>query len=103
MKAKLSNTPREAWVDPDDAPELTDEFFANAIWKIGDQVITAEEGRAAASAEMGRGRPRVTVPKVSTTIRFDQDVLDAFKASGKGWQTRVNEAMRDWLKTHSPV
>jgi uncharacterized protein (DUF4415 family) len=34
---------------------------------------------------------------VSTTIRFDQDVLDALKATGRGWQTRVNDAMRDWL------
>lgn len=39
--------------------------------------------------------------KVSTTIRFDADVLAGLKASGKGWQTRVNEAMRDWLRTHS--
>ena len=50
------------------------------------------------------GRPRATTPlKVPTTIRFDADVLAALKASGKGWQTRVNDAVRDWLKTHSPV
>ncbi len=48
------------------------------------------------------GRPRALTPlKVPTTIRFDADVLAALKASGKGWQTRVNEAVRDWLKTHS--
>ena len=48
------------------------------------------------------GRPPSTRPlKVPTTIRFDADVLAALKASGKGWQTRVNEAIRDWLKTHS--
>ena len=39
--------------------------------------------------------------KVPTTIRFDADVLAALKASGKGWQTRVNEAVREWLKSHS--
>jgi len=50
------------------------------------------------------GRPPSARPlKVPTTIRFDADVLDAFKASGKGWQTRVNEALREWLKTHSPT
>lgn len=50
------------------------------------------------------GRPPFVRPlKVPTTIRFDADVLAALKASGKGWQTRVNEAMRDWLKSHSPV
>lgn len=33
----------------------------------------------------------------------DADVLDAFRASGLRWQTRMNEALRDWLKSHSPV
>ena len=103
MNAKLQNMPRDAWVDPDDAPELTDEFFTNATWKIGERVVSAEEGRAAASAAMARGRPRVVSPKVSTTIRIDPDILDTFKASGKGWQTRLNNALADWLKTHSPV
>lgn len=50
------------------------------------------------------GRPLSSRPlKVPTTIRFDADVLEALKASGKGWQTRVNEALRDWLKNHSAV
>lgn len=40
-------------------------------------------------------------PKVSTTIRLDADVLTALKATGRGWQTRVNEAMRDWVKAHA--
>lgn len=48
-----------------------------------------------------RGRPRSVSPlKASTTIRFDADVLDALKATGRGWQTRVNDAMREWVKTH---
>lgn len=52
---------------------------------------------------VGRVRGAQKAPrKVPTTIRFDADVLDALKASGKGWQTRVNEAMREWIKTHSP-
>ena len=51
-----------------------------------------------------RGRPVGSVKaatKVPTTIRFDRDVLDALKASGRGWQTRVNDAMREWLGSHS--
>lgn len=47
------------------------------------------------------GRPRLASPKIPTTIRFDADVLDALKGTGKGWQTRVNEAMREWVKTHT--
>jgi uncharacterized protein (DUF4415 family) len=41
--------------------------------------------------------------KVSTTIRLSAHVMEAFKATGKGWQTRLDAALDDWLKTHSPV
>lgn len=41
--------------------------------------------------------------KERITIRLSPDVAQAFKATGKGWQTRLNDALRDWLKTHSPV
>lgn len=46
--------------------------------------------------------PQKAPTKQATTIRFDADVLAELKATGKGWQTRVNAAMRDWLRTHSP-
>lgn len=48
-----------------------------------------------------RRGPQRAPTKVSTTIRFDRDVLSALKATGRGWQTRVNDAMREWIKTHS--
>ncbi len=43
------------------------------------------------------GRPVGTVKanaKVSTTIRFDADVLEALKATGRGWQSRANDLLR---------
>jgi uncharacterized protein (DUF4415 family) len=43
------------------------------------------------------------VPKVSTTIRLSADVVQAFRAAGDGWQTRIDAALKDWLRTHSPV
>jgi uncharacterized protein (DUF4415 family) len=46
------------------------------------------------------GRPLKPHPKISTTIRLDADVLTALKATGPGWQTRVNEIMREWLRQH---
>lgn len=49
------------------------------------------------------GRPVGSGTKESTTIRFDHDVLAAFKSSGPGWQTRMNDALRDWLRTHKPA
>lgn len=48
----------------------------------------------------GRGKQK-TPTKVSTTVRFDTYVLSAFKASGNGWQTRMNEALKDWLREHA--
>ncbi len=78
------------WIDPDDAPELTEEFFEQADLYIGDQLIR-------------RGRPKAPQPKQALTVRYDADIVAAFKATGKGWQTRMNDALRDWLKTHSPA
>ncbi len=49
------------------------------------------------------GHPQGYAAKVSTTVRFDADVISAFRASGKGWQTRMNDVLRDWLKAHQPV
>ncbi|GAA4331745.1 hypothetical protein GCM10023144_20810 [Pigmentiphaga soli] len=77
------------WTDPDDAPELSDEFFERADEYAGENLVR-------------RGRPAGS-RKTATTIRFDDDVLAAFRATGKGWQTRMNDALKDWLKTHSPV
>jgi uncharacterized protein (DUF4415 family) len=46
------------------------------------------------------GRPKLEQPKIAVTVRYDADVLQRFRASGDGWQTRMNNALRDWLKTH---
>lgn len=102
MTAKSKNSPRP-WVDPDDAPELTEAFFKKGVWKIGDRVVSRAEGMAAARAALGRGRPKSANPKQSLTVRYDADIVAAFKATGRGWQTRMNNALRDWLKTHNPA
>lgn len=41
-----------------------------------------------------RGRPQVASPKESTTLRLDGDLLQGLRQSGSGWQTRVNEVLR---------
>ncbi|AZY52226.1 BrnA antitoxin family protein [Bordetella avium] len=48
------------------------------------------------------GRPKAEVTKERITIRLSPDVLESFRATGAGWQTRVDAALRDWLKTHAP-
>ncbi|MDD5057311.1 MAG: BrnA antitoxin family protein [Sideroxydans sp.] len=69
-----------------------------------DRPATAEELNAAMeSYRAKRGRPAGSGTKEQVAIRLDKDVLAAFRASGAGWQTRVNAALRDWLKTHSSV
>jgi uncharacterized protein (DUF4415 family) len=45
-----------------------------------------------------RGRPRVERPKESVTMRLDAEVLDALKASGPGWQTRVNGLLKQAVR-----
>ena len=87
MNAKAEDS-RRTWVDPDDAPEITDEWIEQADLRDGDKLV-----------RRGRGRPRGTT-KTATTVRLDDDVLDALKASGPRWQTRLNALVRDWLKTH---
>ena len=86
MNANKRATPTE-WVDPDDAPELTDAFFEEADEYVGDKLVR-------------RGRPKADNPKVRLTLRYDAEVVDAFRETGKGWQTRMNAALRDWLKLH---
>lgn len=65
--------------------------------------LTREEMQAGIEAyRKRRGRP-VGSDKESTTIRIDRDVLAAFRAAGPGWQTRMNAALREWLKHHTPA
>jgi uncharacterized protein (DUF4415 family) len=37
---------------------------------------------------------------VPVKIRYDQEVVEAFRQTGKGWQTRMNQALRQYLKEH---
>ena len=46
------------------------------------------------------GRPAGSGAKEQVAIRLDRDILAAFRAAGSGWQTRLNAALQDWLKSH---
>jgi uncharacterized protein (DUF4415 family) len=73
------------WVDPDDAPHLDHGWFERAEIREGERLI-----RPAKSA----GRPKKAAPKEAVSIRLDRDVLAYFRAGGRGWQSRINEALR---------
>ena len=68
--------------DGDDAPD-----FSTSEWR---KVFDA--------TPVTRGRPKSARTKISTTIRLDADVLSHFKSGGRGWQSRINEALRARLE-----
>lgn len=69
-----------------------------------DRPISSRELRAGLEVVRAkRGRPAGTATKEQVAIRFDREVLAAFRAGGDGWQTRMNDALKDWLKSHSAV
>jgi uncharacterized protein (DUF4415 family) len=80
MNANKPATPT-TWVDPDDAPELTDAFFERADVYAGDKLVR-------------RGRPKAAATKESVKLRLDADLLAALRATGDGWQTRINDTLR---------
>src|SRR3546814_21012099 len=93
MNAKSQNT-APPWVDPDDAPELTDAAFAKGAWQINGRDVPRTEDEAAMRAAVRRGRPPGSAT-TSPTVRFDNDVIAAFRATGRGLQSRMNAALPD--------
>jgi uncharacterized protein (DUF4415 family) len=74
--------------DPD-APELTDEQLARPM--------TFAEAHPELSDALKKslgGRPRLERPKKAVNIRLDQEVIEKFKATGRGWQSRINDALK---------
>ncbi|MCP4066596.1 MAG: BrnA antitoxin family protein [Gammaproteobacteria bacterium] len=74
--------------DPD-APEATDEQISEAKPFTEAFPALADKMRK----NVG-GRPRSANPKVPVSIRLDQEVVTKLKATGPGWQSRVNEMLR---------
>ena len=83
------NDTKTPWIDPDDAPEWTEEAFARAEVRHGDKVLKPASGTLTR-----RGRPRSETPKQLISLRLDQDIVESFRATGPGWQRRINDALR---------
>lgn len=73
--------------DPD-APEATDAQLAKAK-PFAEAMPDLME-----SIKRGRGRPLAAETKHPVTIRLDRNVVEKFKATGKGWQSRINEILK---------
>jgi uncharacterized protein (DUF4415 family) len=77
----------------DENPEWTEEMFAKAV-RVKDLPTTVQS-----KLRNVRGRQKVPT-KERITIRLSPDVVSNFRATGAGWQTRIDAALRDWLKMH---
>lgn len=90
---------RAAASDPD-APELSDAELAEfrPAHDVLPQIIGKENAEALVKR---RGRPALSKNerKVSMSIRYDRDVIEAFKTTGEGWQTRMNDVLRSYAKS----
>jgi uncharacterized protein (DUF4415 family) len=78
---RKKKTGARAWIDPDDAPEFYRGMFDRAEIRYGDKIIR-------------RGRPPLPHPKRAVSLRLDADVLAAYRKTGEGWQTRINDDLR---------
>jgi uncharacterized protein (DUF4415 family) len=84
MQTKKLGT-ESKWVDPDDAPHLTREWFEAAEVSIGDKIVRPARPL---------GRPKSANPKEAVNLRLDAEVVEHFRKSGPGWQTRINDLLR---------
>ncbi len=78
--------------DDDDLPEWTDDQFARAQFSIGGKIVREAQGTLTKP-----GRPLSENPKKQVTLRLDPDVLEKFRATGRGWQSRINAELRKAL------
>ena len=86
----MARKPDPEMID-EDAPELTDAELAEM--RPAAEVLPPEF--YALVTKRPRGRPKASETKVPVTLRLDREVVEAFRAKGPGWQTRMNAALRE--------
>ncbi len=97
----MSNTQKLSATRLDvDNPEWTPEDMAKA--RPAADVLPGLIGAKAADELLrrGKGRPLKEDRKVNQTIRLDPDVLEAFRNEGKGWQSLINQVLRQNMPKH---
>jgi uncharacterized protein (DUF4415 family) len=86
MNVKRSGSGRTLKRKTDEAPELTSEWSAGADLYRGKKLIR-------------RGRPKLERPRQLLSLRLPPDVIDSWKASGPGWQTRMAAVLEKSVRT----
>lgn len=79
------------------SPEEDAQITAAALTDPDNLPLTDEELQ---QFRRTRGRPQGSGKKEQVTLRIDSEILEQFRATGNGWQTRINDALRDWIKQH---
>jgi uncharacterized protein (DUF4415 family) len=77
--------------------ELTEEDFQQAV-----PFSALPESLRAKLLAISRGSPKAPA-KERITIHLSREVVDTFRATGQGWQTRMDAALKEWLQTHAPL
>jgi uncharacterized protein (DUF4415 family) len=94
MEAAIDAAPEVAVSDAENPPTTPED------WEIAiDSHSLPELREKLAVRRRGPGRAPLKVP---TTIRFDPEVLAALRTTGRGWQTRVNDVMKEWVAQNIP-
>jgi len=78
-------------------PEEDAQITAAALTDPDNQPLTDAE---LSQFKPMRGRPLGSGKKEQVTLRLDTQILEQFRATGSGWQTRINDALLDWTKHH---
>ncbi len=80
----------------DDIPEMTAADFARAkrMRDVMPEVVEA--------MKRGRGRPKLAHPKERVSLRLDPEIVAAYKATGEGWQSRINAVLASALPQQKP-
>lgn len=60
-----------------------------------------ERRSAAETVRRGRGRPPKEDHKINQTLRLDRDVVVAYRHEGSGWQSRINDVLREHMPKRS--
>ena len=88
----MNKKPNPELID-DENPEWTDEMFERAV-RFEQLPIDLQ------TKLLSLKKPSL---KERITIRLSPEVVTTFRATGNGWQTRIDAALKDWLKTHTPT
>lgn len=74
----------------EDIPEITEEMFARAVYRVNG----VEQPRP-----YRRGKQKAP-KKISLQLRLPSEVIEYFKSEGRGWQTRMGVVLQEWVASH---